>query len=98
MSAPWIAAGVVATYLVATFGVFRALNAGVPLWLEGWLSAFAAPGALAFLAWGPTLKRLGLSRGEMVLVPHPVAFVLLTLLYAALAFVIVALVMRLMSR
>ena len=98
MTAPWLAAAVTAGYMLATAAAFRLIDLGVPAWLETLLSALAAPGALALLVWSPVLRRLGLSDGEIVSVPNPVAFVMLTLFYAALAFVVMTLVMRLLPR
>lgn len=98
MTAPWIASAATVAYLLATVGAFQLINWGVPAWVESVLSALATPGVFALLAWVPLLKRLGLARGEMVTVPSPLAFVMITLLYAVIAFAAASLVLRLVQR
>ena len=100
MSAPALAAATTVAYMLATPGAFWLINRGVPPWLETVLSAAAAPGVFALLAWVPLLKRLGLglARGEMFSLPGPLAFVLITALYATLAYGVVALVARAVQR
>ena len=98
MTGSALAAAATAAYLLATRGAFWLVDRGVPPWLETVLSAAAAPGVFALLAWVPLLKRLGLARGEMVSVPGPLAFVVITALYAALAYGVVALAARAVQR
>lgn len=98
MTAPWFAAAATVAYLLATVGAFRLIDWGVPAWLESVLSALATPGVLALLVWAPLLKRLGLARGEMVTVPSPLAFALICVLYAVIAFGVASLVVRLLHR
>lgn len=98
MTAPGTVAATVVGYLLAVRGAFWLVDRGVPPWLETLLSAAATPGVFALLAWVPLLKRLGLARGEMVSVPGPLAFLLITALYAALAYGAAALVVRTAQR
>ena len=98
MSAPALAAATTVAYLLVTRGAFWLIDRGVPPWLETVLSAAATPGVFALLACVPLLKRLGLARGEMVSVPGPLAFVLITALYATLAYGVVALAARAVQR
>lgn len=92
------AAGYTAASAAAYFALlpllFAAINLGLPLWLERLLLLLAAPGLLLLLPWLPLLRRLGLSRGEWLQAPDPLAYIALAALYclvlAALAAVISA--------
>jgi hypothetical protein len=83
---------------VATVGAFKLIDRGVPPWLEASLSLAATPGVFALTVWVPLLKRLGLTRGEMVTVPDPIGFVLIAALYALIVFAVVALLARVIRR
>lgn len=96
--APWIAAAATAGYFVATAGVFQLFNWGVPRAVEQVLSALVLPAVLLMGLWDPLLKRLGWSRGDWFAAPTLPGFVLVTAVYAALAFVLALLVVRLLQR
>lgn len=89
-----VAAITTVVYLLSAVGVFKLIDRGVPPWAEAAMSLIAAPGVYALLAWVPLLKRLGLAKGEMVTVPGPLGFALIAVLYAAIAFIAVSLVVR----
>lgn len=98
MKAAWVSAVAVVAYLLATVGAFKLIGRGVPPWLEAAISLAAAPGVFALTVWVPLLKRIGLTRGEMVTVPDPIGFVLVTALYALIVFAAVALLARVIQR
>lgn len=83
---PWISAVATAAYFMLTAGVFQLLNWGVPSWLEQILSFSVAPAAMLLTVWNPVLKRLGLTQGEWIVVPGPIAFFLLMMFYAVVAY------------
>lgn len=95
---PWIAAAATGAYLMLSVGVLRLFDRGVPSWLEGLLSLLVAPAFALLTLWNPLLRRLGLSRGEWVIAPSPLAFVVLVVLYAALAFGLTWVVVRWLQR
>jgi hypothetical protein len=96
--APWIAAAATAGYFVATAGVFQLFNWGVPRAVEQVLSLLVSPAVLAMGLWTPLLRRFGWARGEWFSAPTLPGFVLLTLGYSLLAFVLATLLVRLLHR
>lgn len=98
MKVAWVSAIAVVGYLLATVGAFKWISRGVPPWLEASLSLVATPGVFALTVWVPLLKRLGLTRGEMVTVPDPLGFVLVAALYALVVFALVAFLTRAIQR
>jgi hypothetical protein len=95
---PWIAAALTGGYFVATAGVFGLFNLGVSRGVEQVLSWLVAPAVLLMGLWSPLLKRVGWSKGEWFSAPTLPGFVVLTLFYAALAFVVVAAIGKLFQR
>ncbi len=76
----------------------RLFERGIPSWLEGVLSLLAVPAFALLTVWNPLLRRLGLTRGEWVVAPSPLAFALLVILYATVAFALTWVVVRLLQR
>lgn len=96
--APWIAAAATGAYLVLSVGALRLFDRGIPSWLEGLLSLLAAPAFVLLTVWNPLLRRLGLTRGEWVVAPSPLAFAVLVVFYAAVAFALTWIVVRVLQR
>lgn len=93
-SRPALAAALTAAYLAFSIGALASFNLGLPPWLEGALSAAAAPGVLLLGIWAPVLRPLGLAGGEMFGFPTPLGCLLLVASYAGLAFLLSRLIGR----
>lgn len=92
---PSIAAAIVGIYLAAVPLIFRALNAGVPMWLEQALSLAALPGILSMTIWMPVLRRLGHVDGEWIMGPSFAAYVVLSIAYVAITGLLAYMAVRL---
>ncbi|MFY8117566.1 MAG: hypothetical protein ACOVLH_07155 [Roseateles sp.] len=82
-AAGWTAAGGAAYFALLPL-LFAGINLGLPLWLERLLLLLAAPGVMLMLPWLPLLRRLGLSQGEWLQAPDPLAYIALAALYCLL--------------
>lgn len=98
LSTPSKAAAATAAYFVLSVAALASFNLGLPPALEQALSLLAAPALVLMGLWTPLLRPLGLASGEWLAAPTLPGALLLIALYAALAYLATALLLRLIRR
>jgi hypothetical protein len=93
-----LAALLTPVYFGASIGALQLLVFNPPSWLEQLISLFAAPAVILLTIWNPVLKPLGMVSGEWYTVPNLAACLLLVALYAALAYLMMRWIARLIAR
>ena len=98
LSIPARTALATAAYFALSAGILLSFNLGLPPQLERVLSMVAAPALFLMALWTPALRPLGLASGEWLMAPTLTGALLLIALYAALAYLVAALMLRLFRR
>jgi hypothetical protein len=98
LSTPASAALATAAYFVLSVGILASFNLGLPPQLEHVLSIVAAPAVFLMAVWTPILQPLGLATGEWFAAPTLPGALLLIAVYAVLAYLATALVLRFFRR
>lgn len=98
LSTPAKAALATAAYFVLSVAALASFNLGLAPPLERLLTLLAAPALLLMAVWTPLLRPLGLASGEWLAAPTLPGALLLIALYAALAYLAAAVVLRLARR
>ncbi len=98
LSTPAKAAIATAAYFVLSVAMLASFNLGLPPPLEQLLSLLAAPALLLMLIWTPLLRPLGLASGEWLSGPTLPGALLIIAVYAALAYLLTTLALRLIRR
>jgi hypothetical protein len=95
---PWGVTALSAVYFALLPALFMAINTGLPMWLERSLLVVGAPGILLMTLWTPLLRKIGLSQGEWIVGPSPIAYALLALLHTLLIYAAAALLSKFLAR